>query len=56
MKTDGLGDPLVSVIIQNFNGEAYIQEAITSVLMQKATFLIELIIVDDGSTDESVKK
>ena len=56
MKTYGLGDPLVSVIIPNFNGEAYIEKAITSVLMQKATFLIELIIVDDGSTDESVKK
>ena len=55
MKTSRLVDPLVSVIIPNFNGEPYIEEAITSVFMQKAPFLIELIIVDDGSTDGSLE-
>jgi len=45
-------NPLVSVIIPVFNGEKYLIEAIESVLAQSCRPL-ELIIVDDGSTDES---
>lgn len=41
---------LVSVIIAAFNSEAYLDEAITSVLAQQWEPL-ELIVVDDGSTD-----
>ncbi|MBR3396443.1 MAG: glycosyltransferase family 2 protein [Lachnospiraceae bacterium] len=44
--------PKVSVLIPVFNGEKYLAEAIESVLNQ--TFKeFELIIVDDGSTDDS---
>ncbi len=44
--------PLVSVIISAFNSESYIEEAIASVLGQEWEPL-ELIIVDDGSTDDT---
>lgn len=45
-------DPLVSVIITNFNYGKYLTEAVQSVAHQ-AYGPIEIIIVDDGSTDSS---
>lgn len=47
--------PLVSVVIPCYNHEKFIQAAIQSIIDQDYQN-IELIIIDDGSTDESVIK
>src|SRR4051812_46430326 len=45
-----LPSPQISVVIPVYNGEAFVVDAIDSVLAQEgATF--ELIVIDDGSTD-----
>jgi glycosyltransferase involved in cell wall biosynthesis len=44
--------PLVSVVTSTYNGAAFLEQSLQSVLSQKAVE-IELIVVDDGSTDES---
>ncbi len=46
-------EPLVSIVMPNYNGQEYISEAIQSVLAQSYGNF-ELIIVDDCSTDDSV--
>ena len=44
--------PLVTVVVPVFNGQAFLDAAITSALSQSYEPL-EVIVVDDGSTDES---
>ena len=44
--------PLVSVIIPVYNVDPYIEEALDSVINQTYSN-IEILIIDDGSTDES---
>lgn len=46
--------PLVSVIIPVYNTEDYVEIAVRSILNQSITDL-ELILVDDGSTDKSLQ-
>jgi glycosyltransferase involved in cell wall biosynthesis len=50
LRTAVLPLPLISVVIPVYNGEAFVADAIESVLAQKGT-TFELIVVDDGSTD-----
>lgn len=45
-------NPLISVIIPVYNGEKYLAEAIDSIQKQ-AYSPIEIIVIDDGSTDNS---
>lgn len=47
--------PLVSILTSNFNYAAYVGEAIESVLAQTYPHF-EMIVVDDGSTDDSVAR
>jgi len=49
---DNVASPLVSVVIPVFNHEAYVKQALESVLNQTYPHL-ELIIIDDGSKDKS---
>ena len=47
-------DPKVSILMPVYNGEKFVQQAVDSILGQ--TFDdFEFIIVDDGSTDGSLK-
>lgn len=51
-----MNSPLVSCVIPIFNAEDWIGETIQSVLNQTCgTDVLEIIIVDDGSTDSSVE-
>ena len=45
--------PLVTVLMPVYNAQSYLKEAIDSILNQSHTDF-EFLIVDDGSTDESV--
>lgn len=48
-----VSQPLISVIIPNFNGERFLERCLQSVFLEKER-PFEVIVVDDGSTDRSV--
>ena len=49
-----MSNPLVSVLIPCFNAERFVGEAIESALQQQYR-PIEVVVVDDGSTDGSAE-
>ncbi len=51
----GSAVPVVSVVVANHNGAAFIEDALASALRQTLRD-IEIIVVDDGSTDDSVSR
>jgi len=46
--------PMVSVIVLTYNQEAYIAQALRSILRQKTSFSIEIVVGDDCSSDKTV--
>lgn len=50
-----VNNPIVSVVIPAYNHEDYVQEAISSIINQSYE-AIELIVIDDGSTDTTWQK
>ncbi|MCH9740765.1 MAG: glycosyltransferase family 2 protein, partial [Epsilonproteobacteria bacterium] len=47
--------PLITIIITNYNYSKYVSRSIRSCLHQSLSELIEVIVIDDCSTDNSVK-
>ncbi|MCG3167490.1 MAG: hypothetical protein POELPBGB_03282 [Bacteroidia bacterium] len=43
----------VSVVVVTYNHAKYISDAINSILSQKTDFRIEIVVADDGSTDDT---
>ncbi len=54
MKENKSFDPRVTIVFPTFNGSTYIRQAIESCLNQTYRH-IELIVIDDGSTDNTVE-
>ena len=54
-KHDGTGNPTLSVIVPAFNAGDFIDRCLKSILNQNGVSL-EVIVVDDGSTDDTVEK
>ena len=48
-------NPLLSIVIANYNYGRFLEEAIQSVITQEGFDQCELIVVDGGSTDNSVE-
>lgn len=49
-----MNEPMVTVLMSVYNGEKFLKEAIESILTQTFTDF-EFLIINDGSTDDSVK-
>ncbi|MCX7121198.1 MAG: glycosyltransferase [Gammaproteobacteria bacterium] len=45
--------PKVSVCVMTYNQENYIYDCLMSIVTQKTDFLFEVLVADDGSTDET---
>ncbi|MGH7836756.1 MAG: glycosyltransferase family 2 protein, partial [Candidatus Binataceae bacterium] len=49
-----MGQPIISVVVDTYNQERYIEQAIVSVLEQDFPAAdMEILVVDDGSTDRT---
>jgi len=53
-KLSNIDSPLVSVCVPMYNGEEYIRETLDSIVSQTYSN-IEVVVVDDGSNDNSIK-
>jgi len=48
-------EPICSICIANFNGAALLDDCLTSVLAQQGNIIVEIIVHDDASTDDSIR-
>lgn len=48
--------PLVSVVVPAFNASCFIDDCLDSVYAQTGSFNLDVIVVDDGSTDNTVSR
>ena len=48
--------PKISIIIPVYNNEKYIINAVNSAICQGYEGAVEIIVIDDGSTDNTLKK
>lgn len=46
---------VISVLMSTYNGEKYLREQIDSILNQEGNFKIQLLVRDDGSSDNTTK-
>src|SRR5215211_4019739 len=46
-----MGDPLISIIVNVFNGESYVEECLESIRRLQGEFPLQIIVVDDASSD-----
>ncbi|MCL6606425.1 MAG: glycosyltransferase family 2 protein [Paenibacillus sp.] len=52
MKKNGAAKATVALL--TFNGEAYIEEVLDAVLKQECNFVFEILVIDSGSTDNTL--
>lgn len=52
--TPAAGNPIVSVCVANYNGEAIVADCIDSILNQENAPAFEILVHDDASTDDSL--
>lgn len=48
--------PVISIVIPAYNYEQYVGEAVRSAAEQKSKVLYEVVVIDDGSSDETLAK
>lgn len=53
--SDRRAPPLISAVVPAWQAAAHLADCITSILDQRGTFRLELIVVDDGSTDATAE-
>lgn len=47
--------PKIAILLSSFNGEKYIKEQLDSIINQKGSFNLNIIVRDDGSSDGTIK-
>jgi glycosyltransferase involved in cell wall biosynthesis len=50
-----MNDPLISIIVNVFNGEPYLNQCLDSICGLKGGFAVQVIVVDDASSDGTAK-
>jgi glycosyltransferase involved in cell wall biosynthesis len=50
-----MNDPLISIIVNVFNGERYLNQCLDSICRLKGGFALQVIVLDDASSDGTAK-